>query len=136
MNKIIIIALAIFSISSFCCKKQKDIINELNLKGTWIETSQLSDTLLFKKNKSKGWFQLNRAREINGDYLLPLPNSGLYDYSINDDSISLFLSLSNYRQANNYYFSFNKDREELNIGNFFEDSLSTDKILIFKKILN
>ncbi len=136
MNKIIIIALAILSISSFCCKKQKDIINELNLKGTWIEASQLSDTLVFKKNKSKGWFQLNRAREINGDYLLPLPNSGLYDYSINDDSISLILSLSNYRHPNKYYFNFNKDRGELNIGNFFEDSLSTDKILIFKKILN
>ncbi len=136
MNKIIIIALAILSISSFCCKKQKDIINELNLKGTWIESSQLSDTLVFKKNKSKGWFQLNRAREINGDYLLPLPNSGLYDYSINDDSISLILSLSNYRHPNKYYFNFYKDRGELNIGNFFEDSLSTDKILIFKKILN
>lgn len=103
------------------------------LNGTWIESSQRVDTLVFNKQSSEGLFILNREREIRNGYLLPIAYAGPYNYSINEDSINLRYGFSSSFESYNYYFSLDIDNEILEIGNFFEDSLSKNVILTFLK---
>ena len=115
------------------CKK--DNTEYSVLKGEWVEITKESDTLVFKENEPEGRFELNRGKEMsNNGYLLPLPASGLYDYSITEDSISLYWMLSSSSYYHNYYFNLDQEKEQIRIGNFFGDTLDYDEILIFEKI--
>ena len=82
------------------------------------------------------WFDFKRGKEIRNDYLLPLSASGFYDYSITEDSISLRWQLSSNSQFMNYYFKLDSQKEQIEIGNFFGDTLDYDEILFFEKIWN
>jgi len=134
MNKILIVVLITLSVLYLSCKNNNLFDRTYNFKGKWLETTQLSDTLIFKQNKSEGWLELQRGREMRNAYILPLIHSGLYDYSILQDSISLLSGFSSCLCPRNYYFKFNLENEEIQIGNFFEDSLTNDKIFTFKKL--
>ena len=103
------------------------------LNGVWIENSQRMDTLVFNNQGSEGLFILNREREIRNGYLLPIECAGPYNYSINGDSINLRYGLSSSFESFNYYFWLDKDNESLEIGNFYEDSLSSNNIFTFRK---
>ncbi len=132
MKTLLIIGLTVLTISLISCEKDTDKYGLL--KGKWIETTQCSDTLIFNKNDYEGWLELNRGKEIRNGYLLPLSGSGLYDYKIYGDSISLQWLLSSCIYSENYYFNLDSQKEQIRIGNFFADSLSHDEILIFLKV--
>ena len=127
-KQLLIGSLILFLIS---CEENEN--EKILLNGTWIESSQQVDTLVFNKQSSEGFFILNRMREIRNGYLLPIAYAGPYDYIINGDSINLRYGFSSNFENYNYYFSLDIDNEILEIGNFFEDSLSKNVILTFSK---
>lgn len=129
MKKQILFVLIVLSLIS-CEENNAD---EILLNGNWIESSQNVDTLRFNKQNSEGMFILYRKREIRDGYLLPIANAGPYDYIIHGDSITLRFSLLSSIENYNYYFSLDMEKEIIEIGNFFEDSLGKNKILTFIK---
>ena len=57
-----------------------------SLKGTWIEETLGTDTLIFTNSNVDGMFELKRGKELRGEYYLPKLNSGLWRYKISTDS--------------------------------------------------
>lgn len=127
---LIVLGISIYTLSS--CQKEAD--NNEFLVGIWIESSNSADTIVFSKHDNKAYFNLNRGKEIRGGYLLPKYYSGLYDYEILGDSIALRWILSSNGNPHRHYFQYDLDINQLIIGNFFEDSLSSDVNLVFNKI--
>lgn len=126
---LIVLGISIYTLSS--CQKEAD--NNESLVGIWIESSNRADTLVFSKHDNKAYFNLNRGKEIRGGYLLPKYNSGLYQYELLEDSIALRWLLSSNGNPHNHYFHNDLGKNQLIIGNFFEDSLSSDGNLVFNK---
>ena len=132
MFKLLLITLGIFLYMLPSCQKKTE--SDEFLVGSWIESSNKSDTIVFSKHDNKAYFNLNRGKEIRGGYLLPKYYSGLYDYEILGDSIALRWLLSSNGNPHNHYFHYDLDKNQLIIGNFFEDSLSSDLKLVFNKM--
>ncbi|MEE4260870.1 MAG: hypothetical protein V2I62_13985 [Bacteroidales bacterium] len=130
--KLLFITLSVVIYSLLSCQKEVDD-NELFI-GSWIESSNNSDTLVFSKHGNQAYFNLNRGKEIRNGYLLPKYNSGLYQYELSEDSIALRWMLSSNGYPHNHYFHHDLDKNQLIIGNFFEDSLSSDLKLVFTKV--
>jgi hypothetical protein len=103
------------------------------LKGTWIETTSHSDTLLCKKETAEGFFILNREKEERNGHILPKAGAGIYNYSLRGDSIDLVYSLSGSSEENTYYFRLDTIHGRITIGNFYEDSLAPGHKLSFAR---
>ncbi|MCB2207124.1 MAG: hypothetical protein KQH67_02400 [Bacteroidetes bacterium] len=128
-----LIALGIFLYMLPSCQKKTE--SDEFLVDRWIESSNNSDTLVFSKHDNQTYFHLNRGKEIRNGYLLPKYNSGLYQYELSEDSIALRWLLSSNGNPHNHYFHYDLDKNQLIIGNFFEDSLSSDLKLVFIKCI-
>lgn len=110
---------------------EKNTIERDLADGIWIEKTQGMDTLFFAQHDYL--FDLNRGTELRNGYLLPKFSSGAYSYKLKDDSISLIWMPSSSLQENIYYFEIDSEKGELQIGNFFVDSLSNNNILTFSR---
>ncbi|MGB3588687.1 MAG: hypothetical protein WBA23_19220 [Tunicatimonas sp.] len=75
---------------SSSCQEDEDSINPL--LGIWLESTDRSDTLLFKKDH----FILNRGEEMRNGNLLPKLGSGLYFYELQKDTVSVQNSVSSF----------------------------------------
>lgn len=111
---------------------EKDTADKVIVDGTWVETTQKMDTLLFLDNNQK--FTLNRGTEIRGGQLLPKYLSGPYSYTLQEDSIALVWQASSCLCKVNYYFKIDTNKDQIQIGNFFIDSLSNNVVLTFNRI--
>lgn len=111
---------------------EKDLIETQQLKGSWIESEFKSDTIVF--GNMPEMFTLNRKKEMRGSSLVPGYRSGPYSYQIETDSINILWGLSSTIVTSKYYFEFDNKNDRLRIGNFFIDSLSNNKILVFVKV--
>lgn len=129
MKKQLLIGLLVLFLIS--CEENDN--EKILLNGIWLENSQQVDTLVFDKQNFEGLFILYRERELTNGNLLPKAGAGPYNYFINEDSVNLRSSFSSSFESNNYYFSLNLENEIIEIGNFFEDSLSGNVILTFSK---
>ncbi len=129
-----VLASVIIVVLIVLCSCKKENTEYSHIRGKWVETSYNSDTIIFKRNEPDGMLELNRGKEIRNGYLLPLFGSGLYDYTITRDSISLYWGLSSCSYSPNFYFNLDLQKEQISIGNFFGDSLDYNEILIFEKI--
>jgi hypothetical protein len=127
MKKILFIVFVI--VLSISC--DNDNIEISSIDGVWIETIHKTDTLVFD-NQFTG-FILKRGTEIRNGYLLPKYLSGPYMYEIENDSISLRWSASSSSYATKYYFKLDLKNKEINIGNFFDNSIKAPAIMTFKK---
>jgi len=127
MKKILFIVLVI--VLSISCDNDNSVISSID--GVWIETIHKKDTLVFD-NQFSG-FILKRGTEIRNGYLLPKYLSGPYEYEIENDSISLRWGASSSSYATNYYFNLDLKNKEINIGNFFDNSINAPAIMTFKK---
>jgi hypothetical protein len=110
---------------------EKDLIETQQLKGTWVESEFKSDTIVF--GNMPEMLTLNRGKELRDSFLLPIYHSGPYTYQIDNDSINIRWGLSSTLVTSKYYFEFDNKNDRIKIGNFFIDSLSSNKILVFYK---
>ena len=110
---------------------EKNSIERNMADGIWIEKTQGMDTLVFDRHDNL--FDLNRGTELQNGYLLPKFASGTYSYELKDDSIYLIYMLSSSLQKHIYYFEIDSEKGELQIGNFFVDSLNSNNILTFSR---
>lgn len=119
---LLILSLPLF----FSCEKGDEQINRL--RGTWIETSQLTDTLIFGEfdlGDGQQWFELKREN---------MTASGPYNYFFFHDSISIQWALSSCLCRKNYYFNLDREVDTFVIGNFFNTGDAAETLLSFRKI--
>lgn len=112
------------------CKK--DPVETASIDGTWVETTQRMDTLVF--DHQHPFFDLNRGKELRDGHLLPKYLSGPYLYEIGKDNIYLRWGLSSSSSGTNYYFNADSKNGQMSIGNFFVDSISKNEVLTFSRI--
>lgn len=96
------------------------------LCGTWVETTQGLDTMVFNDSRydfSQEWFELRRESPIS---------TGPYYYRIERDSIYLRWMLSSLYRDKAFYYS-RMGEEEFLVGKFYESDIS-HPVLRFRKI--
>lgn len=116
-----------FILILYSCAKDKDDLTLNDLKGKWIEVVTKSDTLTFSPMDKR--LTLGRGKEMRNGSLLPKFKSGLYEYKLQDESISLYWMLSSNYNFSNYSFELKDDK--LYIGNFYEST--SGAILTFER---
>jgi hypothetical protein len=141
-GKLLPLILAFFiSILILSCKKQDpgadfpdpDTLPQ-GLIGSWVETTTLSDTMIFHSDKDTSFFWLHRGYEIRNGYLLPVIGSGGYFYTMCADSINVAEAWSESMTNDNYCFNFDKPNLTIRIGNFCKYLGTKKSILTFRKI--
>jgi hypothetical protein len=137
MKKLIVFLFVMFCSGFIACEKNN--VEPLKPEGIWVESTKGTDTMVFDNLNAR--FVLNRGKEMQGEFLMPLSNSGPYDYKLINDSISVKYdgaSIPYYRNffANysNFYFKMDSQKQQFQIGNFYVDSLGQHDILTFTKI--
>ncbi|UZR95222.1 hypothetical protein [Chondrinema litorale] len=125
--------LAILLIINISCTDQNDELTEAkSLQGLWVDIQTGTDTLVFDYwGDGDEVMYLNRARELRDGHLLPKSKAGSYDYELLKNEISLRWHLSSNSAFNQ--FSFEKNGDQLVIGNFYDDTAFGTK-MTFKKI--
>ena len=112
----------ILVVASAACRQPETITPE-SLTGVWVEKSARQDTLVFNP-KFQGQILINtltvnRGKELNsGGYLLPKIGSGMYNYEIVDNRISVVSAFSSSLKRSDY--AIEQAGGELRIENFFE----------------
>jgi len=137
MNKVIIICFSLILL--FCTAScQKNQLPKSPLSGTYIEMEKKTDTIVFQSvyEGQNPVFELKRGLRLSEGYLLPDYYSGYYNYSISQDSISLYWFLSS-GSAHSWYFKSLPEQNKLIIGNFFkspENNADEKDTLVFTRI--
>ncbi|HUH32814.1 MAG TPA: hypothetical protein VLZ28_02615 [Daejeonella sp.] len=122
----LLIALGSFMLLS--CKKDKPA-TPLHILGTWIETKDRADTLVFM---DESMLNLRRGKELYNGLLLPRAWSGFYTYQIKPDSIGLHWMLSSNSNAKRYKFTMQSN--QIHIGDFYQKDPSQSSVLIFERL--
>jgi hypothetical protein len=121
---LLIVAAPFFLIS---CKKKSEAPG--NLSGTWIETKNRADTLVFMHEKM---LDLRRGKAVYNGNLLPKAWSGLYTYHLKQDSIGLRYTLSS--NSNQPTYQFFIESNQIHIGDFYQKDPSQNTLLIFERL--
>ncbi|WKZ58826.1 MAG: hypothetical protein QY309_13215 [Cyclobacteriaceae bacterium] len=116
--------LALFALTVLSCTDDKtEIIDIKDLRGSWVEIKNTTDTMSFETLFNDTEFIILKRAELY--------RTGPYEYSIlPDNKISIRWSLASTMTFNEYYFKVTGDK--LNIGNFYDSP--SGEILTFKKI--
>ena len=130
MKNFLSLVLLLFFASIIGCEKSE---NNLPIEGSWIEVSTKSDTIDFTYFMSGPAFELRRGFELSSGYWLPKYGAGLYRYELKDDSIALNYTFSSIGGFIDYYFHWISNNS-FEIGNFYDQSLGPDELIIFSKI--
>ena len=104
------------------------------LRGSWVETSTKSDTILFNSDKETGMLILQRGYEIRNGYRLPIIGSDWYSYKLLPDSIRLMGGLSSVYFDETFFFKYDEANLTINIGKFSKYIDTNKSILTFRKI--
>jgi len=109
---------------------QEDEAGVRSLDGTWIESADRLDTLIFKENED--FFILNRGKEERNGHLLPKYGSGVYLYELRQDTISIRNMVSSYSGFYNVFVKVGED--QLTIGDFYQKDTLNPQLLMFEKL--
>lgn len=116
----------------------KNDIKQSPVTGTWIESVNKTDTLVFSSEYDGMYPVLNlkRATRIINDQVLPGYFSGPYSYITGQNNISLHWFLAGSSLFNRYYFKIMPGGQTLEMENFFADpdQISLPDTLSFIKI--
>lgn len=104
------------------------------LAGSWVETSTLSDTIVFSSDNETGMLMLRRGFEIRNGYRLPIIGSDGYKYTILTDSIRLMGGLSSIFFDKTFVFKYNEADLTINIGKFSDYIDTKRSTLTFRKV--
>jgi hypothetical protein len=101
---------------------QKDELKTSPVNGTWIESVNKTDTIVFlpEYDGQNPVFELKRGFRMTDGYKLPDYYSGPYNFKLGDKSISVYWFLSS-GSFQSYYFNLYPDENKFKIGNFFKD---------------
>jgi hypothetical protein len=103
--------------------------------GSWVETTEESDTIVFDIDSYERLFYLERGRELRNGYLLPKAGAGIYYYKLSMDSISVMWGLSSSTDMTNWYIQLSNDKKTFKIGKFYHEEPETEEeYLVFRKI--
>lgn len=118
-----IMALFIILAVLSCTDNESEIVDIEDLKGSWVEMKNTTDTLFFASLfDDKELVHLKRAE---------LYRSGPYEYELlSNNRISIHWLLAGTMSFDEYYFKVTGDK--LSIGNFYDSP--SGEILTFKKI--
>jgi len=114
----------------FCMGCKEDDIATPFISGTWIESVDKTDTLVFSNNER--FFTLNRGKEVRNGQLLPKYGSGIYLYVLEEDTISVRNTVSSF--SGYYKTSIEIEQNRLVIGDFYQKDTLTQQALIFEKL--
>ena len=109
------------------CKKKPEV--QGNISGTWIETKNRADTLVFMREKM---LDLRRGKAVYNGYLQPKAWSGHYLYQLKPDSIKLSYMLSS--NSNQPTYSFVMQSNQIHIGDFYQKDPGQNTLLIFERL--
>ena len=127
MKKYLILLVVLISFIS--CKKQHHEDMYLTMTGSWVETTQGKDTIVFGTFGSGviagPSFYLKRASRVN---------IGIYDYTIKNDTIYTQWELSSYSGSFPYFFKLDSQNQQIRIGNFYDNNKVRGSVLTFSKI--
>ena len=103
--------------------------------GIWVNASSVSDTLIFNNafndpGNAREYFELRRGTEIRNGHKLPKRGSGIYEYKISGNSISVYNTLSSCYCFGDYFYEMD---ENLRIGDFYEND-QPGQILTFVRL--
>ncbi|MDX2413983.1 MAG: hypothetical protein QNK33_02215 [Bacteroidales bacterium] len=113
------------------CEKSPDF----KYFGSWVETIEESDTIVFDIDSYSRLFYLDRGTELRNGYLVPRAGSGIYYYELSEDSISVMWGLSSSIYMTNWYIELSNDEESFKIGKFYPEGPETEEdYLVFRKI--
>jgi len=117
---------------------QKELLKTSPLSGTWIESINKTDTIVFLSEFDGQYpvFEFKRGFRITDGMKLPDYYSGPYNYWLSEDHISLFWFLSS-GSFQTYYFKVLPEQGTLRIGSFFKNPLNdrgASDTLVFIKI--
>jgi hypothetical protein len=128
-----LIFLFFFSITFGVCQKSQ--FKKSPIIGTWIESTNHSDSLIFlpEYDGQNPIFQLKRGFNPLDRTKLPKPFSGPYWYKLEGNRISISWFLSSEAGYHSYYFWLSHDKIKLRISNFFGDNKSQKDTLTFFK---
>lgn len=121
-------ALAALAVVLSCASCKKEDVNISELTGTWIEATDKEDTLVFRSSEN---FTLNRGKEMRDGHILPKYGSGIYEYKLQNDSISLYNQTSSCYCFNSYYFGMKNGT--LKVGDFYKKNPAQQETLTFVK---
>ena len=124
MRKYLLFLVVLVSIVS--CKKQHHDDMHLKMTGTWVETTQGKDTIVFDAFISGQSFNLKRAIHPNIDY---------YDYTIKNNTIYTRSLVSSSLSTSPNFFKLDSQKQQFRIGNFYDNSKAYGAVLTFSKIL-
>ncbi|WKN42451.1 hypothetical protein [Tunicatimonas pelagia] len=108
---------------------REDEVSTNTLDGTWVESRDQADTLVFEGENS---FILNRGREERNGHLLPKYGAGLYFYELRTDTISVRNSVSSSSIYREVFIKIESDR--LMIGDFYQKDTINPELLTFDKL--
>jgi hypothetical protein len=120
-------------VSALGCR-QEDVRPSLGGE-LWVESSSFSDTLDFDPDfndpsDARQYLVVRRGTEMRDGHRVPKIGSGIYEYKMNGNSISVYNLLSSCYCFSDYYYS--KDKHLL-IGDFYE-SKQPARILRFVRL--
>lgn len=128
MNAIkITLLILVASFILISCKKKPEAPGIIS--GTWIETKNRADTLVFMR---KNILDLRRGKATYNGYLQPKAWSGLYLYQLKPDSIGLKWMLSS--NSNQPTYPFLMQSNQIHIGDFYQKDPGQNTLLIFERL--
>ncbi|HYG37219.1 MAG TPA: hypothetical protein VD908_01310 [Cytophagales bacterium] len=124
MKRIYFFSLVVFTLFFINCSDDEAING---LIGTWVESVDKEDTIIFKEDA----LVLSRGKELRDGYLLPKDGSGIFEYKIKNDSITLINLALSCVCPRSYYFK--KNGLTIKVGRFFYE-IDPNEILTFERI--
>lgn len=116
---------------AFLSCENNDITSTGSLEGKWVDIKTKTDTLIFDSSISADLFLLRRGKEIQNGHLLPKPGTGIYEFKLLPEKISIYNTLSSCYCFNEYFFIHHQ--EEITVENFY-DPASTGILQTFTKL--
>lgn len=115
---------------------QKNELKKSPIKGTWVEKSKKTDTLIFLPDYDgqNPIFQLKRGFDpVDKKNKVPKSPYGPYWYKLEKNRILTNWFLSSDASFHSYYFWLSENENKLKIGDFFNDSRTQKDTLTFFK---
>lgn len=126
-----VLIIALITVLS-CCERGDDNISQL--KGTWVEVTNHSDSIDFDRWETEDIFILRRGYELKNGEWQPIFGSGIYSYKCSKDSIKINNMLWSCMCYPSYYFKMNSTSTAFEIGNFYDTSMVQNKRITFYRI--
>lgn len=106
-------------------------ISPLSLEGSWVNTKNKTDRLIFNSDLSPNMFRLERDKEMKNGQLIPKRGAGIYEFKIKGNQISVYNTISSCYCFNDYFFDHSPS--SIVVGNFYDEN-AKENLQNFRKL--